>query len=69
MCLKARTSFQHAIAGVATPVVIHILGTVEVNSLGTTQRKNLTLKLLFALWIIRRGKSCAVYLEKLYFLY
>lgn len=38
LCLKARTGFQHAIAGVASPVVIHILGAVEVSSLGTTQR-------------------------------
>jgi len=38
MYLKARTSFQHVTAGVAVPMVVHILGTVEVNSLGTTQR-------------------------------
>lgn len=61
ICLKARISFYHATASVAAPMVVHTLGTVAFSW------KNLTLKLLFALWMIRREKSCAIYLEKLYF--
>lgn len=38
MCLKTRTSFQRAIAGVAVPMSVHVLCTMEINGLGETQR-------------------------------